>query len=793
MKKGITAANTVTAPIDVWLGSLPSQPAALIGRAEELATARNQLLAPEVRLLTLVGPGGVGKTRLAVAVAESFRGSPAFSDGIQFVDLAPLPEPTLVAGAIARALNALTPEGGTALEAVIACLMERRVLLVLDNFEHLLGAAGQVATLLGACPGLVALTTSREPLRLRWERTLPLSPLAVPDPRHLPPLERLATIPAVALFLERARAAEPKFALTRDNAPAVAELCVRLDGLPLAIELVAARAAQLGPAATLDRLARRLPLPLSPMQDAPSRQQTLNATLEWSLDLLDYAERALFRRVAVFAGGWTLAAADAVAGGGDPDSDVPDVLRSLTSLVDKNLLLVDATSAEPRFRMLETAHEFALQLLDDRGESDAVRRRHATYFADLAEQAAPQLQGSGQAAVVVRLELEEDNFRQALRWTLDRGDDEALAQGLRLAGALGWYWFLHGYPAEAREWFQVLLRPSAGGKPTAVRARALNAAGFRATDHADYIAASTFHEEALATWRELDEMPGMVASLHGIGDTALWLGNAHKARAQYEAGLALAQARGTGEDVALFAFHLGQLWWLEGGLETAEEYGQQALTVARQTGSTTWPAYSLFVLASVAHERGDARQAGKRYREALDLAWQHHDRLCVRMALPGLAGLATLEGDPKRAVRLAGAANALEENAGIWAFPPIQARQEQWLATAQAALDDNARSSAWNDGRGMTLDEVIAYALEDAAAESASAVPDHSRLSRREREVLTLVAEGKSNREIATALIITENTAKYHVAQLLNKLGAGSRAEAVTRAVASGELTPVAE
>ena len=199
------------------------------------------------------------------------------------------------------------------------------------------------------------------------------------------------------------------------------------------------------------------------------------------------------------------------------------------------------------------------------------------------------------------------------------------------------------------------------------------------------------------------------------------------------------------------------------------------------------------MLASIAHERGDARAAGVRYREALELAWQHHDRLCVRMALPGLAGLATLEGDPKRALRLAGAASALEENAGIWAFPPIQARQEHWLGTARAALDENTRSSAWNDGRSMTLDQVIAYALEGASAGSGPGVADHSRLSRREREVLTLVAEGKSNREIATALIITENTAKYHVAQLLNKLGAGSRAEAVTRAVASGVLTPVAE
>src|SRR5438067_11250426 len=302
MKNGLPAAKSGAAPLDSWLGNLPAQPTRLIGRSEELATARSQLLAPEVHLLTLVGPGGVGKTRLAVAVAESFQSSPAFVDGVRFVDLAPLAEATLVPSAIARALGVPIAEATNAIEALTGYLVERRTLLVIDNFEHVLGAVNAIAILLGACPGLVVLATSREPLRLRWARTPPLSPLAVPDPLHPPALDRLAAVPSVALFLERARASEPKFGLTRENATDVAELCVRLDGLPLAIELVAARAVQLGPAATLDRLARRLPLPVSAMHDAPSRQQTLRATLQWSLDLLDAPEQALFRRLAVFAG-----------------------------------------------------------------------------------------------------------------------------------------------------------------------------------------------------------------------------------------------------------------------------------------------------------------------------------------------------------------------------------------------------------------------------------------------------------------------------------------------------------
>ena len=310
MKNGTAAKNRVT-PIDAQLGRLPPQPTGLIGRAEELGTAQGQVLAPDVRLLTLIGPGGVGKTRLAVAVADSMRANPAFSD-VRFVDLAPLPEPTLVPSAIARGLGAPQAEDGNAIKALGEYLGQQRMLVVLDNFEHLLPAAADVGDLLAECPGLVVLATSREPLHLRWERTLPLGPLAVPDPKHLPALDRLAAVPAVTLFLERARAADPGFMLAAHNAAAVAELCVRLDGLPLAIELVAARAAQLGPAVVLERIARRLPLPASTMHDAPARQQTLRATLQWSVDLLDAAEQTLFRRVAAFAGGWTLDAAEAV-------------------------------------------------------------------------------------------------------------------------------------------------------------------------------------------------------------------------------------------------------------------------------------------------------------------------------------------------------------------------------------------------------------------------------------------------------------------------------------------------
>ncbi|MEO8511086.1 MAG: helix-turn-helix domain-containing protein [Chloroflexota bacterium] len=779
--------------------SWPSESSALIGRDEELRILGAQLVAPEVRLVTVVGPGGVGKTRLATAVGRSLRDENAFPDGVWFVDLAAVSDPGGVGSAIARGLGALDA-GAASYAGVAAFAASRQLLLVLDNFEHVLPAAADLGDLIAASPGLTLLVTSREPLRLRWERTLPLNPLALPDPRHLPAPEKLREVPSVALFVERARASAPAFGLTPSNAQAIAELCVRLDGLPLAIELVAARAAQFGPAATLDRLDRRLPVPGPSLRDAPARQQTLQTTLTWSLDLLVPGERLLFMRLAVFAGGWTLEAAEAVAGG-----DVPDVLAALTSLADKNLIVVQPGegrsegASQPRFRMLETARAVALDLLEAGAQTNETRLAHARYLAGFAELATKELQGASKAGAVAKLEREDDNFRQALGWARSSGRPEALEEGLRLVGALAWYWFLHGYPAEASEWFDALLDEdtvaaevepgSAGERAAALRAKALNAAGFRGTDQGEYELAARFHHQALATWRRLHDVPGLVTSLHGVGDTALWLGDSELAERSYQEGLALARGEGTAEDVALFAFHLGQLCWLVDRLEDAHRYAEDALATARSAGSTTWPPYALFVLASVAHEKGDVVRAGALYREAIALAWEHRDRLGVRMALPGLASLATLEGDASRAMRLSGAASALEENAGIWAFPPIRERHERWLGAAQRMLSEDARAAAWAEGRRLSIDETVGHALEPAVPEGeAGARAD--RLSPREREALNLLALGATNRQIAEALFVTEHTAKYHVKSLFNKIGATNRAEAVVRAIALGLLAP---
>jgi predicted ATPase/DNA-binding CsgD family transcriptional regulator/DNA-binding XRE family transcriptional regulator len=777
----------------------PSEPTPLLGRVDELRIIREQLLSPEVRLLTLLGPGGVGKTRLATATARELSHAGDGFDAVAFVDLSATRDASLVLPTMARVLRASTADTSDPLQAVADFIDGRRVLLVLDNFEQVLAAAAAVGELLAAAPTLTLLATSREALRLRWERTLPVQPLALPDTRHLLPPDELATVPAVALFLDRARVSDPEFRLTAGTAAATAELCVRLDGLPLAIELVAARAAQLGVSVTLDRLARRLPLPTSHMQDAPARQQSLRATLEWSLDLLEDGERELFQRLGVFVGGWTLGAAEAIAG-----DSVSDPIGSLASLADASLVIVERGPSEDgdvRFRMLETAREVALDLLEASGEPDDARLQHARHFASFAESAAEDLQGATQADAVRRLERDEDNVGQALRWAISARHPEAVDAAMRITGALGWYWFLHGYPPDAREWFDALLGSTvdigSGGDGVdehgmALRAKALNAAGFRATDHGEYAAAGTFQERALGIWRRLGDTPGLVASLHGVGDTALWQGDVRAARAAYDEGLSIARSQGTLEEVSLFAFHLAQLSWLVGELDAGERFGEEALRVGREAGSTTWPPYALFVLASLAHERGDVPRAGALYRETIDLAWEHHDRLCIRMALPGLAGLATLEGDPVRALRLAGAASALEENAGIWAFPPIRDRHELWLAAAREALDAESGNAALAAGRALRLDDAVAYALEPATAvrkpgARAQNAPEDA-LSAREREVLQLIAQGRSNREIAKSLFVTEHTVKYHVTSLFNRLDVTSRAEAVARAAALGLL-----
>lgn len=547
----------------------------MIGRVEETAAIRTLIVQEGMRLLTLIGPGGVGKTRLSHAAAAAVRSD--FPDGVDFVSLAPIRDPDDLITTIAQTLGVDEGGGRSVWENLLTRLQGQRILLILDNFEHLLDEAVVVANLLTHCERLTILVTSRAALHLRGEHEFVVPPLALPDPEAID-RTALTANPAVTLFCQRARAVRQDFHLTDENAAAVTAICVRLDGLPLAIELAAARVKFFTPAVLLTRLAVRLPELSDGPRDAPERQRTMRETIAWSERLLDEAERARFRQLAVFVGGWTLDAAETICPHG----------ARWTSLADKSLVRVEADGGdEPRLAMLETIREYAWQRLVAHGEAAEAQRRHAAYFLALAEQAEPELRGPHQATWLARLEREHDNLRAALRWARESGETE---QGLRLAATLWRFWQGRGHLREAHDWLETFLTrddDTNRNAPPAVRAKALNAAGAAAYRYGDHARAAIRFEESLTLRRIGGDKRGIANALNNLGLVATEQGDHARAHALFMESLALWQALGDARGIAMVSENLGGVLIEWGELTQAIALMEESLAVKEEL-SDAW-------------------------------------------------------------------------------------------------------------------------------------------------------------------------------------------------------------
>lgn len=691
--------------------NLPPQLTPLVGREREQALVTRLLNRKDVRLLTLTGPGGVGKTRLSLQVAADLRDQ--FHAGVCFVSLASVRDPDLVLSTLAQELGVREYGGQPLWEAVRAHLQGRQLLLLLDNFEHVLAAAPLVADLIAACSLLKALVTSRALLRVRGEHQCELPPLAAPAPgfdlTRATAVADLGRYPAIELFAQRARAIQPTFDLTPANAEVVAAICRQLDGLPLALELAAARIRLLSPPMLLARLEHRLALLTTGTQDMPERQQTLRSTLDWSYHLLSDAEQRLFRRLGVFVSGWTLEAAEAICwAAGDLGLDV---VAGLGSLLDKSLIQRDGNEVdETHFAMLETTREYAFELLASSGEAEAFCRQHAAHYLALAEQAAPELTGPHQAIWLMRLGRAYNNLRAALSWMREQHQTEL---GLRLAGALVRLWTTRGYIGEGRKWLESLLAQTvAVAAPAAVRAKAVYAAGLLANTAGDHTQAALLLEESIALFQEAEDRLGAVRALNTLGGVAYDLGDLHGAVALFEQTLAQSRAAGNLGEVARALANLGEAYYHLGDLEGATACHEEALALARQAGRADVEAYQLGDLGNVARQRGDLIRAIALQQQALKRKWALGERRQIAITLEDIASIAGAAGQGERAACLLGAASVVRETIGAPQPLPERLATEQAVAAARAALGEEGWAAAFTAGRALSLEQAFAYALE---------------------------------------------------------------------------------
>ncbi len=728
---------------------LPAQLTSFIGRQREVTAIRALLERPEVRLLTLSGPGGTGKTRLAVQIAAELAG--AFPDGVCFVGLASVADPELVLSTIAQALGVRGVAGESLLHMLAERVGDRRQLLVVDNFEQVLTAGPVVVDLLAACPQLAALVTSRAALQVSGEHIYPVPPLSLPDHTDAAVPDDVTSSEAVRLFIERARAVNPDFAVTDANAPVLAEVCRRLDGLPLAIELAAAHSRLLPPQALLARLESRLQLLKGGSRDLPTRQQTLRATIDWSYALLEPDEQALLARLAAFAGGCTLEAAEAVC---DLDSDL-HVLAGLDALVNQNLLQPrEDVEGEQRVGLLETMREYALERLSERGETEAIARRHADYFLGLAEQAEPELLGPRQGDWYDRLEAELDNFRAALAWFLAHEQAEAAA---RLAATLLPLWRSRGHGSEGLRWLEAALERRGSLTPptlaktlfakgtllletgahqgqadrlleeslalfqelknTTWTVRAVSVLGWAMRRAGEVDRGLALQQQAVALGREQTDRWSLALALINLGFSLLQAGDHVRARPVLDESLVLCQALGDPDGIAFTLDGLALLALIEGDPARASSLLEEALALARKIGNVSASAHFLADFGIITLHQSDYRLAARRFEEALGFASQLEDDLLTGECLWGLAAVAAGSGQPVQAVRLWGAAAALGYTMHVHSSADRQL-EERLLTVTRQTLGRDAFQIEWTTGQAMRSTDAITYALANGNAGS---------------------------------------------------------------------------
>jgi len=737
--------------------NLPVPGSALVGRDKELAVAKGLLLRRDVRLVTVTGPGGIGKSRLALEVARDM--VEHFPSGVYFVPLGAVSDPSLITFGIAQTLGVRETGGQPLLETLKEHLqnsLSAPMLLLIDNFEHMITAAPMLAELLSLAPNLKLLVTSRAALHVYDEHEFPVPPLMLPDPRTLPPLDVLSQYSAISLFIQRAAAVKPDFVLTEDNAPAVAEICSRLDGLPLAIELAAARAKLLSPSAMRTRLASRLQLLTGGARDLPARQQTLRHAIDWSYDLLNAPEQKLFRRLSVFLGGCTLEAVESVC---DTKNDLGlDVLDGMASMVDKSLVQqIEQADGEPRFVMLETIREYGLEKMVASGEEPLTRRAHAAYCLVLAEEGAAADTGANLTEWLDRFEIEHNNFRAALEWLTETGDAD---WGLRLGTALFRFWEMREYLAEGRDRLGKLLKLGAAAAPTKARLRALFAAGVLAGEQGDYIiadalikesleiarqledkrsiavsfnalavnardggdlaASRALFEESLALWRELRDSLAVARALSNLANIVKLQDDYTHARALYEESLSIFRERGDRTGVAWILNHEGDVARDQGDSLAARSLYEQSLATFRELDDRWGIAGSLADLGNLARGQGDYRAADSLYQESIGIFQELEHKRGIARLLESFACSAAAQSQPERSLRLAGAAAALRQSIGAPLTPAEQAKLERSLESARRGLTTTTGGTAWLEGWVMPVEKAIADVLTPASASAPS-------------------------------------------------------------------------